>query len=376
MNKVVQALAEWNSQGNTSAWSLGDSYDPSKVKEYNNFFKGFLFPKVAETIARKTSGYNHFQDLVIEDTRTSLINEEYAVLDTVPTFTNFTQDDVHILNSNFPRIGTRVFTKGVWRKFKITINLLTAPRSFHTFADVVEYYLEVIESRIKMLNVIEEKETIGLLVDYSNTVKENMVSTSISDTVRKISLAVDNLQNNNQYNEVTSVMGEGYELTDASLLKDILIVTSTAVKAELRDSVLAQNFHNEGIDLSNQIRAFSDLGGVWKVTKDITLNQTQQSYVQSKGLYNFDKDNNVLKAGTIITFPIAGQESNMEEIKPPSDNFAIVLDKRGLVLKQDTSYLKAPEFTNGETMNVNIYMHYASSKYLSIFTPKVVIKEG
>src|SRR5699024_11280771 len=82
-----------------------------------------------------------------------------------------------------------------------------------------------------------------------------------------------NLQNNSaKYNEANTASGCAVgPYTTVTDLKNIAILTSDSMKTFLLDTKLANTFQVAGLDLSDRIISFDDLGGLWKLTADVTI---------------------------------------------------------------------------------------------------------
>ncbi len=50
-----------------------------------------------------------------------------------------------------------------------------------------------------------------------------------------------------------------------------MILTTDSVKAYLLNTKIANTFQIAGLDLTNHIISFDDLGGIWKITDDATI---------------------------------------------------------------------------------------------------------
>src|SRR5699024_7591606 len=119
--------------------------------------------------------------------------------------------------------------------------------------------------------VSEEKEIKAMLVDYSlNHAKDKREVSDVQDLTDKLYTAVLNMQNNSEkYNEADKASGgELRRYTTTSSFEDFLILTSDDIKARLLDSKIANTYNSAGLDLTNKIISFDDLGGVYRVLSD------------------------------------------------------------------------------------------------------------
>src|SRR5699024_1275742 len=101
-----------------------------------------------------------------------------------------------------------------------------------------------------------------------------------------------NIQNN------SAKYSEGHEASGGSIgrhttvteLKDVIILTNDAMKTYLLESKLANTFHVAGLDLSDRIISFDDLGGLFKLTKDVTVDSDDTVDIfRSMGDYQISK---------------------------------------------------------------------------------------
>ena len=79
--------------------------------------------------------------------------------------------------------------------------------------------------------------------------------------------------------------------------------------------------------------------------------------------------------GFVFTYDVSDViTTNLEEIKPTSDLFAMVLDARAIRYKRFTKGMLKQPFYNGEFDEVTYWIHYYSFKAISPFYNKVVIQ--
>src|SRR5699024_12193049 len=92
--------------------------------------------------------------------------------------------------------------------------------------------------------------------------------------------------------------------TTVTALKDVIILTNDAMKTYLLESKLANTFHVAGLDLSDRIISFDDLGGLFKLTKDVTVDsddtvdifRSMVDYQVSKGV--------LIHEGSVLIFTV------------------------------------------------------------------------
>src|SRR5688500_13435448 len=93
---------------------------------------------------------------------------------------------------------------------------------------------------------------------------------SRDDLFTEVFESILNIQNNSaKYNEANEASGGSIgRYTTVTALKDVIILTNDSMKTYLLESKLANTFHVAGLDLSDRIISFDDLGGLFKLTKD------------------------------------------------------------------------------------------------------------
>ena len=184
------------------------------------------------------------------------------------------------------------------------------------------------------------------------------------------------MQNNSdKYNETSTASGGALgRYTTVSSIDDLLIITSDEIKADLLNTQIATSYNIQGLDITNKIISFNDLGGVFKLKEDFTLSTNDQiTKLSTMGDYQSEKGD-VIEAGTIFTFDVTSifGADKVQEIKPTTENFALVLDKRAIRYKQYTKDMIV-NFFNPEFKEWNYWLHYYSFKSISPFYNKIVI---
>lgn len=345
--------------------------------QFETFVNNYLFPKITETVIIEQALGNTFNFLAKEVPFIGQMSEEYVVMDTVPIAMDLTQDETLALKRNYPKIASKIYGQGILKKVKFTLNNNDTRLNFSTIGDAVSYALGVYKKKISDINVAEEREIKAMLVDYAiNVAKDKRKVTSKEELIEQISKSVLDLQNNSEmHNEANTASGGSVgRYTTVSKLSDILIITTNEVQTYLLNSFIGNTFNIKGLDLSSQIISFDTLGGVFKANKDITLNQTQVDYLKAFGDYQ-SKVGTVIYKGTIFTFDVSQIfNKDVDEIKPSSDNFAIIIDKNAIRYKRYTQGMLKEPMNNSEFDEVNHWIHYYSFKAVSPFYNKIVIE--
>lgn len=379
--KSQEALEHFNRDYNNS-WTFGDSWSNVQT-QFETFINKYLFPKLTETNLIDIALGNRFNWLAEEVNFIGQYSEDYVVMDTVPVAMNLGKSEELMLKRNYPRIATKLYGPGIMKKQKFTLNNNDARFNFSNLADATEYAIAVLKKSISDINVLEEKEIRAMMVDYalnnlSDSNKRQVVSEE--DLQEKVFESILNMQNNSdKYNEVRLASGGAIgRYTTVSDIEKIAILTTDRMKSYLLNTKIANTFQATGLDLSDHIISFDDLGGVYKTTSEITIEQEDTvRYMASFGDYQ-SKVGDVIPEGATITYDVTGLpefEGNVEEIKPESDLFAFVFDVNAIKYKRYTQGMLKPPFYNGEFDEVTHWLHYYSFKAVSPFFNKILITE-
>lgn len=381
-NEITKAVREALITHNTDsghAWTFGTNWT-NVNKEFETFVNKYLFPKLNETLIIEAVLGNSFDWLAKEVDFIGQYSEEYVILDTVPIEMNLSKNAELMLKREYPKMATKLYGQGILKKTKFTLNNNDARLNFLTIGDAISYAVAVYKKRISDINLAEEREIKAMLVDYGlNHVKDKREVSTMQELFEVLTEAVLNLQNNSEkHNEASEASGGSVgRFTTVSKLSDLVILTTDKVKRYLLNTFLAQTFHAEGIDLSKIIISFDDLGGAWRTKEDITVSQAGVNKLQAFGDYQIQVGD-VIPKGYVFTYDVSTVTDftgKVEEIKPESDLFAMVLDARAIRYKRFTKGMLKEPFYNGEFDEVTYWIHYYSFKAISPFYNKVVITE-
>lgn len=376
-NVSESALKAYNKDFSAS-WTYGTNWT-SVDTGFETFVNKYLFPKLNETVLQNVALGNRFDHLAKEVDFISQYSEEYVILDTIPVNMNLSQNAELMLKRNYPTMATKLYGQGVIKKTKFTLNNNDARHNFSILADATNYALGVYQKRISDINVIEEKEIKGTIVDYAlNHAKDKRTVASFDELFTATYNALLNIQNNSEkYNEAdTASGGEIGRYTTVSKLANIEIITTDEVKVALLDSKIANMFNVEGLDFSDRITSFDDLGGIWRVTEDVTITtQPTLNKFKAMGDYQVGMDS-LVPAGSVITFDVSTLTEfvdKVEEIKPTSDLFAYIYDTNKLRYRRNTKGMLKDPFYNPEFDETTYWIHYPSFKSMSPFFNSVLI---
>lgn len=376
---AMSALEQYNSDHGQN-WTFGTNWN-NVGTDFETYVNKYLFPKINETALVNVDLGNRFDWLSKEVDFIGQYSEEYVILDSVPVNVNLSKEAELMLKRNYPKMATRLYSQGVMRKQKFTLNNNDARLNFLTLADGVKYALSVYKKRISDINVTEELEVKAMLLDYAlNHTKEVRPAVSEEDFFNQVFQAVLNIQNNSaNYNEADTASGGALgRYTTTTKLKNVAILTSDQMKTYLLDSKLANTFQVAGIDISNRIISFDDLGGVYKLTDDVTISeQATVDAFKMMGDYQIAIGDTLLEDTTIIfnVSTLTEFAGKVEEVKPSSDLFGFIFDINKLKYRRYTKNMLKEPFYNGEFDEVTYWIHYYAFKSVSPFYNSVRIGE-
>lgn len=364
-------------------WTFGENWSNVNTM-FETYVNKYLFPKINETLLIDIALGNRFNWLAKEQDFIGQYSEEYVIMDTIPIEMNLSKSEELMLKRNYPQMATRLYGSGIVKKQKFTLNNNDVRFNFQKLGDATNYALGVLRKKISDINVQEEKEIRAMMVDYAiNQLQDSNRRTASSkeDLTERVFEAILNMQNNSaKYNEVHKASGGSVgQYTTVSKLSDIAILTTDSLKSYLLDTKIANTFQMAGIDFTDHIISFDDLGGVYKTTKDVTLaNEDTINYLRAFGDYQA-MIGDVIPTGSVFTFNVSDLKEfkgNIEEIKPQGELFAFIFDINALKYKRNTKGMLKEPFYNGEFDEVTHWIHYYSFKAMSPFFNKILITEA
>lgn len=364
-------------------WTFGENWSNVNTM-FETYVNKYLFPKINETLLIDIALGNRFNWLAKEQDFIGQYSEEYVIMDTIPIEMNLSKSEELMLKRNYPQMATRLYGSGIVKKQKFTLNNNDVRFNFQTLGDATNYALGVLRKKISDINVQEEKEIRAMMVDYAiNQLEDSNRRTASSkeDLTERVFESILNMQNNSaKYNEVHKASGGTVgQYTTVSKLSDIAILTTDSLKSYLLDTKIANTFQMAGIDFTDHIISFDDLGGVYKTTKDVTLsNEDTINFLRAFGDYQA-MIGDVIPTGSVFTFDVSNLKEfngNIEEIKPQGELFAFIFDINALKYKRNTKGMLKEPFYNGEFDEVTHWIHYYSFKAMSPFFNKILITEA
>lgn len=376
---LQDSLTEYNKDKN-EAWNLGTNYN-NLGTQFETYVNHYLFPKLQGTKLINVELGNRFNWLAKETPYIAQLSEEYVILDSVPVDLNLSKEAELMLKRNYPKMATRLYGSGVHKKMKFTLNDNENRLNWQTLGDAIKYATAVYRKKISDINVDEEKEIRAMIIDYAlNHMGVNLTrkAKDMEDLTSQLFEMVLNIQNNSEkYNQANEASGGAVgRYTTQTPLEDMLMITTDKVKAYLLDTKIANTFQIAGLDLTNHIISFDDLGGVWKLDQDVTITADDVPVFRSMGDYQV-ATGDVFNKGVVFTFDVTKAPSFSKaahEIKPDTDEFAMLMDVRGIYYRRNTSKLLPSYFYNNELDEYTYWMHYYSFKSISPFYNKVCVE--
>ena len=374
---TLTALKQFN-HDYSKQWTFGENWT-NVNKDFETFINKYLFPKISETVLIQKALGNRFDWLAKEVDFIGQYSEEYVILDTLPVNMNLSKNAELMLKRNYPRMATKLYLQPILRKVKFTLNNNDVRLNFSTLGDATQYALGVYRKALSDINVAEEREIKAMLVDYAlNQTKEKRTVASREELFTAVFEGVLNIQNNSErYNEADKASGGTLgRYTTVSSLKDVVILTTDAMKTFLLDTKLANTYQVNGLDLSDRIISFDTLGGIYKVTKDVTVaSEDTITAFRQMGDYQI-AIGDVIPKDSVFTFDISKiteLAESTEELKPNNDLFAYVFDINKLRYRRNTKGMMKEPFYNGEFDEVTYWLHYASFKSVSPFFNSILV---
>ena len=378
-NASINALRDFN-HDYTRSWDFGDNWN-NQGTDFETFINKYLFPKLNETrLVMKDLG-NRFDWLAREEEFIGQFSEEYVILDSVPINMNLSKNAELMLLRNYPQMATKLYGNGQVKKLKFTLNNNDNRLNWAKLADGVRFALAVYKKQISNINYAEELEIKGTLIDYATT-QVNGASkrtvTSLDDLANKAFTALLNIQNNSsKYNEANKASGGTIgRYTTQTLLNDVAILTTDEIKTHLLGTQIANTFQIAGLDITQHILSFDDLGGVYKLTDDVTITeQATINYFRTFGDYQIEIGD-IIPKDSVITFDVMELDEfngNAIEVKPEHELFAYIFDVSKLNYKRNTKDMLKEPFNNPEFDEVTHWLHYYSFKAMSPFYNSIVL---
>ena len=179
----ISALQQYNSDYST-AWDFGTNWS-SVSTDFETFINKYLFPKLNETALHNVALGNRFEWLAKEVDFIGQYSEEYVILDTVPVNMNLSKNEELMLKRNYPQMATKLYGQGVLKKTKFTLNNNDTRHNFLTLGDATRYALGVYRKRISDINVSEELEIKGTILDYALNHTKDVRSVASRDEYEK-----------------------------------------------------------------------------------------------------------------------------------------------------------------------------------------------
>jgi hypothetical protein len=296
---------------------------------------------------------------------------------------NLSKNAELVLKRNYPRMITKLYSAGQKRKMKFTLNDNDVRLNWQTLADGVAYATAVYRKAISDINYNEELEVKAMLVDYANTQVEDVTEVQgMEELFDAMFEKMLDLQDSSALHHEASKASNGTlnRYTTKTALKDILILTTNKAKTYALNSRIANTFQANGIDMTKKIISFADLGGVYRLTEDVKITDSDSlQKLQAMGDYQTEVGDVILE-GAVIPFDISETTDfagKVEEIVPDTDEagiWAYMFDVKKIRYKRDTSNMWKVPLNNPEFEEVTHWLHYYTQKNMSPFYNSAVFR--
>lgn len=377
LNTLANDSLKMFNKSNGVEWSFGDNWNADMLPQFETYINKFLFPKLTESLLINTSLGNKFNWLAEETDFIGQISEEYVIKDSIPTSMNLDKNASLMLERKRPQMITKIYGAGELKKQKFTLNNNDERFNWATLSDAIGYAVGVYTKAISDINVEEERTVKSMLIDYANNIIPFEKTKHVNDLQELISQVYKTLlylqNNNDKYNEASLASnGAVGRYTTVSSLDNLIILTSDDVKSELLNTNIANTYNIGGLDITDHIISFEDLGGAFRLTSDVTVTSEILTRMQAFGDYQTELGE-IIPNGTVFTYDIP-EITDKVEIKPPNQElFAFILDINSIRYKRYTKGMLKKPFFNGEFDDVTYWLHYYSVKNISPFYNKAVI---
>src|SRR5699024_12645063 len=119
----------------SKSWDFGTNWSNVST-DFETFINKYLFPKLNETTLQNVALGNRFEWLAKEIDFISQYSEEYVILDTVPVNMNLSKNEELMLTRNYHQMATKLYSQGVCKTIKFTLNNIDICNNFLILADV------------------------------------------------------------------------------------------------------------------------------------------------------------------------------------------------------------------------------------------------
>lgn len=377
LNNIANSSRIAFNNAHKTGWSFGDNWNNDMLPQFKNYINNYLFPKVVETLLINHTLGNKFNWLAEDIEFIGQISEEYVIKDSIPTSMDLSKNASLMLERNRPQMITKIYGAGDLRKLKFTLNNNDERQNWSTISDAVGWAMGVYIKQISNINLEEERTIKSMLIDYATNIMPIANQTHVNDEdelLEEIYNHFQYLQNNDdKFNEANLASnGAIGRYTTVSSIENLVILTSDKVKVKLLNTKIANTYNAQGLDITDHIMSFRDLGGSFRLDSDVTVNAEMLETMVAFGDYQ-TQVGDIIEEGTVFTYDIPAI-TDKTEIKPfNNDYFAFILDLNAIRYKRYTKgMLKAP-FYNPEFDDVTYWLHYYSIKNISPFYNKAVI---
>lgn len=377
---AADAIVAWNESYPENPISVGQNFSGLDTKMHGTFMFEYLLPKVGRTDLYQVK----IQDRFIRYTKMLLnmaqFNEEYTMTDIVPTLLREDADIMTNFKTNFPKMRTKFYNEGQVYQHRYSINPKDRLK-WSSVGDCLRNQQAIHDNVMSSFNMYNEDAKKATIIDYAlRSIKDRTKVGSADELVEKMLLKFLNLQSKStKHNETDMAAGdENTRKTTVSNGEDLLFITTDEVKLYILKSVIANTFQVAGIDITNQISSFEDLGGNYELTEAVTITETKTKAAFEAMGFMFDRENFTFPKGSKFNWDITALTEfagKFREIKPVSKWWCAIYDVNALrfEMNRENGIRIQDDSINGWSGVINITISMMTNNNISPFPNKAVL---
>nr|DAK50478.1 MAG TPA: Major capsid protein [Caudoviricetes sp.] len=377
--QAAEAIVAWNKDYPENPISVGQNWSGLSEAMHGTFMFEYLLPKVGRTDLYQVK----IQDRFIRYTKMLLnmaqFNEEYTMTDIVPTMLREDADVMTNFKTNFPKMRTKFYNEGQVYQYRYSINPKDRLK-FSSIGDCLRAQQAIYDNVISSFNMYNEDAKKAAIIDYAmRSVKDTTKVENADDLVQLILLKYLNLQSkSHHHNEADLAAGDANtRKTTVSNGEDLLIITTDEIKLFILNSVIANTFQVAGIDITNQISSFEDLGGNYELKEAVTITSDKTKTAFEAMGFMFDRPSVTFPKGSKFNWDITQLEEfegKYREIKPQSKYWFAMYDVNAFrfEMNRENGIRIQDDSINGWSGVVNVTVSMMTNNNISPFANKCV----
>lgn len=377
--QAAEAIVAWNETYPENPISVGQNWSGFSEKMHGTFMFEYLLPKVGRTDLFQVKIQDRFIRYTKMLTNMAQFNEEYTMTDIVPTMLREDADVMTNFKTNFPKMRTKFYNEGQVYQYRYSINPKDRLK-FSSIGDCLRAQQAIYDNVISSFNMYNEDAKKATIIDYAmRSVKDTTKVENADDLVQLILLKYLNLQSkSHKHNEADLAAGDEHtRKTTVSNGEDLLIITTDEIKLFILNSVMANTFQVAGIDITNQISSFEDLGGNYELTEAVTITSDKTKAAFEAMGFIFDRQSVTFPKGSKFNWDITSLEefkSKYKEIKPKSKFWFAMYDVNAFrfEMNRENGVRIQDDSINGWSGVVNVTVSMMTNNNISPFANKCV----